>query len=259
MKQQIKIFLGAALLTFIALGYLALSNGHADTLSQPQAQQTPRQTDDVKRTVQVSGMGEMQVQPDSATIELGVQTDEKTAQAALNQNSKDTQALIDALKKAQIPAKDIQTQTLRLTPRYEFDNTNNTSHLVGYTASNIVEVHTQALDSLGSLLDNAVKAGANTIENISFEVSNSDQLVDQVRQTAVENARHKAEQLAKLTGATLGSVSEIQETSNTPAPVPLAPSASSAAQNVAVPISPGTQSITVQVQITWTLVVSNSP
>jgi len=245
MKRYRNIIVGAILCVVLAAGYFGSTRGHAEPLSQPQGQQT----ESTMRTVQVSGSGEVQVTPDSAVISLGVQTEADTAQAALNDNNTKVQAVLDGLKKS-IPSNNIQTQTLRLSPRYETKDNNQT--LAGYTATNIVEVRTDKLDSLGSLIDQAVKDGANTIENINFEVSDPEKWSDQARETAMQNARHKAEQLAKLTGATLGPVLEIQETSQTPGPVmrSLAPAA-----EAAVPVSPGSQSVSVDVQVTWTLVV----
>ncbi|MGD8404270.1 MAG: SIMPL domain-containing protein [Anaerolineales bacterium] len=252
MNRYIKIFIGAIFLTAIVAGYLGLTQGRARTLSQPDLQQTNGTT----RTVQVTGSGELQVEPDTARIRLGVQTEAETAQAALNQNSTKMRKLIDTLEEADIPSDDIQTQTVRLSPRYNFNDSNNSRTLDGFTASNIVEVRTQNLEDIGTLLDQSVKAGANTIENISFEVSNSETLTDQVRETAVQNARHKAEELANLTDATLGPVLEIQETSNTPVPVNQQAEAP-VQQAAAVPISPGSQSVRVNVQITWTLNTGN--
>ena len=251
MKRQIEIIIAAILCMALATGYLALTSGHAQTLSQSTMAQ---QTDSTTRTVQVMGMGEVQVVPDTAVIQLGVQTEGKTAQAALSQNSTEMQAIMDALEKAKVPSTNIQTQTVSLSPRYETSNATNSRTLVGFTASNIVEVRTTDLSSLGTLLDQAVTAGANTIENISFKVTNSEKLNDQARQAAVENARHKAEQLAKLTNATLGPVLKIQETSNTPTPIVERVAAPAAAT---VPISPGSQNISVEVQVTWTLITSS--
>jgi uncharacterized protein YggE len=251
MNRYIKIFIGAIFLTAFVAGYFGMTQGRARTLSKADSQQI----NDTTRTVQVTGSGELQVEPDTARIRLGVQTEADTAKAALNQNSTKMRTLINALEKADVSSNDIQTQTVRLSPRYDRNNSNNSSTLVGFTASNIVEVRTQNLEDLGKLLDQSVEAGANTIENISFEVSNSDTLTDQVRETAVQNARHKAEELANLTNATLGSVLKIQETSSTPVPVRQQVEAP-VQQAAAVPISPGSQSVRVNVQITWVLITS---
>ena len=149
MKHYTKILIGAILVTTILAGYLGSMQGSARVLSKPEAQQNNNTT----RTVEVSGSGEIQVKPDTARIRLGVQTEAETAQTALYQNSTKMRALIDALENADISSDDIQTQTVRLSPRYNFNDSNNSRSLAGFTASNIVEVRTQNLQNLGTLLD----------------------------------------------------------------------------------------------------------
>lgn len=253
MKRYINLLAIAIFLVLAGAGYVALMHGHAETLSQPLAGPVAQQTENGTSTVQVTGSGEVQVKPDSAVISLGVQTDASSAEEALNQNNTKMEALLKTLNQAGIPSTDIQTQILNLGPRYESSNDNR--KLVGYTASNVVEVRTDNLDSLGSLIDDAVSGGANTVDNIRFEVSNPQRVTDQARETAFENAQHKAQQLAELANASLGPVIEMQETSNTPGPV--IRSVETAANSAAVPISPGSQNVNVQVQVTWTLLNSN--
>lgn len=249
MKRYLKLSLLAIFLVLVTAGYLELRRGHAETLPPPVAQQTETAT----RTVQVTGVGEIQVEPDSAVIWLGVQTEASTAQAALDQNNTKMETLIETLEEADIPSEDIQTQTLHLGPRYEFED--DTRTLVGYVASNVVEVRTDDLDTIGSLVDMAVRDGANVIENINFEVSNPENMTDRARQTAFQNALHKAEELADLANATLGPIMEIRETSSTPGPI--VRSEEMAADAAAVPISPGSQSVSVEIQVTWTLLTSS--
>lgn len=256
MKSRLKILLGISLCGILLAAALSWTPGNAETVSLPAAQESD-DTDEPMRTVRVTGVGEMRVEPDYALVRLGVQTDADTASEALDQNSTQMGELIEALRDAGIPANNIQTQTVRLNPRYESRPNNNNLNLVGYTAYNIVEVQTEDLDALGDLLDQAVTAGANTIETISFQSDNTDEQVDQVRELAVQNARHKAEELARLTNATLGSIVEVQEMSTFPGPGPRPFEEGLAAADV--PISPGTQTISVQVQMTWTLVVNSEP
>ncbi len=253
MKRYLKLFAIAVFLVLVGAGYFALRSGYAETLSQPLPGSVAQQTESVTRTIQVTGMGEVQIKPNSAVISLGVQTDASTAEAALSQNNTKMESLLETLDKADVPSKDIQTQALNLGPRYESSNDNR--KLVGYTASNIVEVRIDNLDSLGTLIDDAVNDGANTVENIRFEISNPQKVTDQARETAFENARHKAQELADLANASLGTVMEIQETSNAPGPV--VRSVEMAANPSAVPISPGSQSVSVQVQVTWSLLNSS--
>ena len=253
MNWYTKLIFSTILVTAIVAGCAPTGNNNQGGTLQPLIQGTSDTT--TTRTVQVSGTGEIQAAPDTVIINLGVQTQAKTAQAALETNNTQMQTLVDALKKGNIPSEDIQTQTIRLSPRYDYNNTDNTQTLIGYTASNVVQISTTDLESVGTLLDQAVKAGANTIDNISFEISDTGKLLDQAREKAVQDARHKAEALASLTGTSLGPIVEIQESSSTPAPVVRQFEAASAAP---VPVSPGSQSVSVQVQVTWELIVKSN-
>lgn len=205
---------------------------HASNILQPAA-------GDAQRTISVSGSGQTQAQPDQATIRLGVQTQAESAEQALAENNSKIQSLLNALRQVGIAPADIQTQAIQLHPRYtEQPQQGVAQTLAGYTANNIVVVTVKNLDNLGELLDAAVNAGGNTIEGINLEISDSAALVDQAREAAMQDAKHKAEQLASLAGTSLGQVLTISETSNPPRPVAQASLAMADVQ--AVPIEPGT-------------------
>jgi uncharacterized protein YggE len=65
------------------------------------------------------------------------------------------------------------------------------------------------------------------------------------------DAEHKAEQLVELAGAESGDVLTIDESSRIPRPD--VEQAVGGAAEAAVPIQPGTQSIEVDIQVTWLL------
>lgn len=246
---------------------LLLESGHMKP--QPayaQAVVTPTPISNaIQRTVSVTGSGVVKAPPDEAIIVVGVQTDAKTASDAMSQNSKQMQAVIDVLQKANIATADIQTQTLQLFPRYAeptpvpqaqaqpqaTPQATPENRVLGYTATNTVQVTVRKLDNLGTILDQVVTAGSNTIQGISFDISNQSQFMDQAREAAMKDALHKAQQLASLANVKLGTVVSINETSN--APVPFQAALSSPRAAASVPVSPGTQEVTVMVQATWEL------
>jgi uncharacterized protein len=210
-----------------------------------------------QRTISVNGAGTAQATPDMATVILGVQTDAATATDALAQNNQKMQALINSLKSSDILAADIQTVTVQLYPRYDQSQPtqgSTTNQVVGYTAANIVQVTIRKLNTLGEVLDAAVKAGGNTVQSINFDLSDKTTALDQARQAAVADARHKAEQLAKLTNASLGPIVTITDTSVSPIPYQAAAGSAMAQPNMAVPVSPGTQTINANIQVTWELI-----
>ena len=209
--------------------------------------------DGPQRTLSVSGTGTASGQPDVAVVTLGVETEAEEAAAALSQNNEQMQALIDALTEAGIAEENIRTQVVRLQPRYQQPEpqAQGTPELAGYRAINLVEVRVEELDALGEILDAAVQAGGNRIENIRFEISDPASLVDQAREAAWNDALNKAEQLAELAGVELGPVMTISETGQAPRPV--VERAVGGQAEAAVPIQPGTQDVEIAIHVTWSL------
>ena len=245
MKKSMQI--GTMLLSVVLVAGLL-----APVLSPGLALQEEVADDSPRRTVHVSGAGQISAQPDVAVVTLGVQTDAEEAAAALTENSQQMQALVDILKDAGLAGEDIQTQAVRLSPRYEQKPGDEDQYeLAGYTASNMVEVRLRDLDAVGGILDAAVQAGGNRIEGIRFEVSEPTAYLDQAREAAWNDAQHKAEQLASLAGAELAEVLTISESGRGPQPIVERPMAVEAA--AAVPIEPGSQTIEVDLQVTWLL------
>jgi uncharacterized protein YggE len=116
-----------------------------------------------------------------------------------------------------------------------------------------VIVKIRALDQAGTLLDQVVQAGATSVNGSSFSVENPDALLAQAREQAVQDARVHADVLAKAGGAAVGDILVISENIGAPPPVPLMLEARAAADSKAVPVQPGEQSFSVEVQVTYQL------
>jgi len=232
-----------ALITILLVTLLTQSGCTATpALSQTEDERQPH-------TISVSGSGRVSARPDVAVVTLGVQTEAEEASAALSQNNERMQRLIDGLKEAGVAAEDIQTRSIQLWPRYEDARPEGQPQVVGYTASNTVEVRVRDLDVLGRLLDNAVQAGGNRIEGLRFEVSDPSRVLDRAREAAWSDAEHKATQMAELAGVALGPVISISETSRTPGPIVR----EELERAAAVPVKPGSKTLEVNVQVTWGL------
>ncbi|HEX6385280.1 MAG TPA: SIMPL domain-containing protein [Anaerolineae bacterium] len=246
--KRISRFLAVTLLVTLILLLLAFGGSWLTEQATAQDDGTPTEAE---RTISVSGQGRVSARPDLAVVWLGVQTEADTAQEALEENSIQMQEVISATLEAGVEEDDVQTQVVRLQPIYDQPQDVQQRELQGYRATNIVEVTVRDLDDLGTLLDAAVEVGGNTIENIRFEIDDTDEVLVQAREAAVNNAREKAEQLTSLLDVELGEVLSISETSFTP-PTPVVfeePAAERLA--AAVPVQPGTQSIEASVQIIW--------
>jgi uncharacterized protein len=194
------------------------------------------------RTITVNGTGTVTTVPNRALFSFGVTTQGRTAVAALAENAAEIRKVIEALKAAGIAAKDIQTESVQLSPRYSNDG----ETILGYTASNTVAATTRDINRAGSIVDAAVAAGANQVSGPSLTRSDSNALYRQALKAAVADARLRAQAIAAASHVRLGPVRSVAEGSSAPPPpVPFA----KAADTGSTPIEPGTQQIQATVTV----------
>jgi uncharacterized protein len=203
-------------------------------------------------TMTVSGVGEVAAAPDMATISLGVTTEGMEAAEAMRRNSEAMTAVLAAVAAAGVAARDVQTSSLSLSPRWEPPRPNESEPRVsGFVATNMVTVAVRDLAALGGVLDAVLGEGANTLHGLSFGVADDTAVKDAARRAAVADATRKARVLAEAAGVTLGPVAEIVEGGGFGGP--LARARMDMAMAEAVPVAPGELSLQATVTITWTL------
>ncbi len=89
------------------------------------------------------GSGHIQGAPDTLTAELGIEFTAADVTAATNQTNQRQRAVIDAVEKAGVERKDLNTTGLAVQPQY--DDASGT--LIGYRAENTIEIKVRKLDS----------------------------------------------------------------------------------------------------------------
>ena len=206
-------------------------------------------------TITVVGQGSISVRPDIARVSLGVETSAETIGEAVAENEAIMESLMAALEEAGIGAKDIQTMnySIRL-DRYP-EQLPRESSSPGepqpmYRVTNMVNVTIRDLDSVGTVLDAVIEAGANDIWGITFAMDDPSQAQDEARAGAIEDALARAGALAELNGVALGPVMSVTEiVGSTPIPMPV--SLAKAAAGGGGPINPGELEIGYQVQVTY--------
>jgi uncharacterized protein YggE len=219
----------------------------------PQATQPSAAPQPALRTLTVSGTGKISLQPDTAYIYVGVHTEKPGAAEAVAENNTKTQKLIDALKAAGVDANDIQTSNFSIYQNNQYgpDGKPTSSN---YAVDNTVNLTVRKLTQLGVLLDAAVKAGANNVNSIQFDVADKTKALSDARTAAVKTANTQAAELAAAAGVSLGSIQSIQYSDATPSPIFQGKGmggGGSTAADVAVPINPGQMDITVSVTIAY--------
>ena len=205
-------------------------------------------------TITVTGNGQVEGTPDTASFSIGVDTTAATAVAALEQNNTQVATLEQSLEQSGVALKDIQTGSLDLSA-----NTNNNGDVTGFSADDELNVTMNDLSNLGAALDAAVQATGNgvTLGGISFSISNQSALLAAARAQAMLAARTEADQVAAGGGLALGPIVKITDQENAGQYLYYAPNTFAAARaDAAVPVQPGQQQISVEVTVVYRLVAS---
>jgi len=235
----------------IAVSALAiLATLTACTSRTPQATATNCCSQTQLRTISVSGHAVVYVIPDIAYINIGVHSDGDTVSEALDSNNTQAQSIVTTLSEFGIDPKDIQTTAFNVYPNQEYNNEGQVVRKY-FSVDNIVYVKVRALDKLGQILDAVVRAGANQINGISFDVENRAEAESQARIAAINDARQRAEELAAAAGVSLG---ELQTASvyNSGNAIPVYEGKGGyMAADASVPMSAGQMQVTADASLTY--------
>jgi uncharacterized protein YggE len=205
------------------------------------------------RSVSVTGVGEASSTPDQAEVSAGVQIVANTVAEATRQNQAIVEKIMAALEEQGIPDERIQTSNYSIWAEQDYQEPGQ-NRISGYRVSNIVSVRIDEVGKVGDVLAAVTDAGANSINGIQFGVKDTAALEQQARKGAMEDARARAEALAELAGVQLGEVLSISTSYSSGPPQPMMARNFEMADAAAAPgISPGEQSVNVQVHVTFTI------
>jgi uncharacterized protein YggE len=119
--------------------------------------------------------------------------------------------VIQALKDAAgDPQLEIETSNYRLDPEQDY-SAERMPKIIGYEARNTLSVTTRKLDQVGALIDAATKAGANSVEGISFVLREDSPTRGDSLGIATRQAMAKAEAIARSLGGRVVRIVETQE------------------------------------------------
>src|SRR5215213_127616 len=201
------------ILAALALGAVPLAAAEAQTTTVNQAITGTK--------LDVSATGKVTRVPDIAVISAGVVTRAATAVAAIQQNADRMERVRAALKRAGIEDRDIQTSSINLNPEYRYEQ-NKPPQLVGYTASNQLNVRFRDIRNSGKILDALVAEGANQINGPTLTIDKPEAALDEARGKAVAKGRARAELYARALGMRVVRVVSVSESGgNYPVPPPM--------------------------------------
>lgn len=235
--------------------YLVLSLASLWFASVASAQSEPR-------TISVSGQGEIQAEPDRASLTLGVEARKPKLEEARADVTKAVDAVLKLTRDLKIDSKHVRTTRINVQPEYNWDNNARERQLLGYYVSRQVEVDLRDLEKLGQLLERAVDLGINQIGDPQLDSSKRRELERKALAEAVQDAKLNAEAVAQAAGARLGPPRTISASSGfVPPPMPMRGKAMVAmeAADASQTYQSGQMGFTATVQVQYDLIPNSTP
>jgi uncharacterized protein YggE len=244
-EDRMKPTITIALASMLALALVAAACGDETRIESPE---------EPVAGVTVSGEGRVSAPPDLAKLSLGVTVLAASVAQARDQAAASLEAMVQTLRDNGVDEDDIQTQQLSIYPEYDFQDGSQT--LRGFRVSNTLDVKVREIDRTGEIVDDAVAAGGDTttINSLTFTIDDPRGLQDQARAAAVEDARVKAETIARAAEVDVGDPISITESGVAPVPPIFAERDVALDQAAgATPIEPGELDVVVTLSVTFDL------
>jgi len=199
--------------------------------------------------ITVTGNAEITARPDIATVTLGVVTEASEAEKAVQENARVANAVVDAVVKAGIAKRDIETSYYSVVPVMDYQKVPPVT--TGYRVTNTVRVKVRDLTKVGSLIDTAISAGANNVQGVGFDIEDPSSVRKEALVQALKKAEADAKLIADTLGVKLGRVVSVSEAG--PAIIKPTEYGIARAEATPTPIIPGQVHVTASVTVVYSI------
>lgn len=177
--------------------------------------------DSVGRRLQVTGTAVISASPDIAYITLGVETQDPSAEKAAQDNANIMAAVLSAMEDLGLSKREVTTSGYNIWGSTQILNrgTQDEQTVTTYWVQNRINITTKNLEQVGEIIDRAVKAGANQVYGINFDVQDKQDMQIEALKLAVKQGIAKAEVMAEAAGVSLGELVYMTESYSTYAPM----------------------------------------
>ena len=224
----------------------------AVSLSAPVVDAQPVRDHPRPPSITVNGEATIVAEPDQAQIDIGVTTQARSAPDASRENAERLDRVLAEVKKLLSKADEVKTSGYSLNPQYRYPQ-GGKPEIVGYLANNVVRIKTAKLDNVGKLIDAAMQAGANNINQLMFTLKDEDAARLEALRQASAKAQAKAEAIATSLGLKILRIVSVTEGERTFQPIyrqtPMA-RADTLAARAPTPVEAGTVDVRSTVSLT---------
>ncbi|MFA6250827.1 MAG: SIMPL domain-containing protein [Candidatus Shapirobacteria bacterium] len=164
-------------------------------------------------TVTVTGEARSQQTNQIATFTAGVNVTNDNKDQAVKEVNQRVEAIIASVKQFGIKAEDIKTQNINIYQEdQEYIDKGVRKYRPGqWRVGNNIEIVLREVSKAAQLADLLASSGATTMFGPNFTFDNTNQAERELFGEAMEDAKEKAESLAKLAGRRLGKVINVNE------------------------------------------------
>ncbi|MBW2961415.1 SIMPL domain-containing protein [Mesonia aestuariivivens] len=167
--------------------------------------------------ISVNGEGTVKVIPDEVLIQVNVNQEAKTAKEVKANTDQVIDAVLKYLANQKIKEKHIQTEYIRLSKTYKYDN-----KTYVFTANQSVSILLTDISKYDEITQGLLELGINGINSVNFQSSEIEKYEAEARLKAIANAKEKAEEYAEALVIKVGVPTLISENSSSnysPTPV----------------------------------------
>ncbi|ARB46305.1 SIMPL domain-containing protein [Alloalcanivorax xenomutans] len=199
-------------------------------------------------TITVSGEGNVSGQPDIFNLQATARETGDDIATMKGRVDDQVKAMLDLADSLDIEEKDVTATDIRVTPQWQYQPERK---LIGHEVAREVRFQVKGIEVYAELADGLTKLGLKDISPAGTDISNAAELNQQALEAAVEDARAKAEIVAKAADRKLGPAITINVQSQShPVPMMRAAMAKDAVQES---YRPGEQDLSAQVMVTFQL------
>ena len=212
---------------------------------------------DTTQGITVVGHGKVTGIPDTLLLDMGVVVKRDSVADALADANAKLDKVTNVLLHNGVAKRDVQTSGLSIDPNYDYVSGHEV--LTGYSVHETLSAKIHDLHTAGDTIGAAAGAGGDAvrIDSIAYDIEDDAALLAQARDAAFAEAKAKAQQYAADADRGLGRVESVSEHVTNANPQPYYGRsgydglALAAPKGLSVPLSRGTQKVTVSITTVW--------
>ncbi len=150
-----------------------------------------------------------ELSPTMVKISFAIETRSKDPKEAAELNKEASKRAIDAVKNLveEQKGENIKTTSYYLNPEHIYKD--NQRKLIGYIASNTLQVTLKDVEKAGKIISTALNNGANSVNNLQFTLDESNEDCNRLIKTASSGAKDRALKIAESMGTSITGIKSL--------------------------------------------------